>query len=639
MHNASRHLREFDEFRLDLEKKVLWHSDEPVALPAKAVEVLCELVEKRGEVVTKDELLDHVWPDSFVEESVLSQNIHHLRKALKKLQVNGNPIQTIPRRGYRFAADVRDVGETVLLEREIIERELFAEVSEDSLRDLSLNIDASRSSLSKTRSSILFASFISTAAILSIGLALWWWAQPTSVAAVNNIKSVAVLPLKTLNEKDQNSTLALGLTDSLIGRLGRLNKFAVRPFSAVDKYNESGKDAIAFGRELRADSVLEGTIQQVDDRVRVNLRLIDVRDGTQLWTDSFDESESDVLKLQDSISHRVARVLLLRLTPNESELLAKKPTSNPEAYRLYLAGRDRWYKRDWSPDANEFYRRAIELDPNFALAYLGIADQYAFTYETSMAEEKLNKAIELDPTLHEAHATRGFLQTFHQWDWQGAERSFGRALELAPNSSKAHHWYGVYLSIRGRIDDAEREMEKALELDPTALVVMTDLAELYYFKRDYDRAETELQKVLTIDPTFINARMHLAKVRYKKGGSYFLEEAAFALFMQKRRKELGFAQEFDTSRLEHLLANKDETTLRENSLKSIVASIGKPGAALTLARYYSVVGNKEMAVDALARALESKTFILPFIAVDPLWDPLRSEPRFRDVLQKMNLSN
>jgi len=197
----------------------------------------------------------------------------------------------------------------------------------------------------------------------------------------------------------------------------------------------------------------------------VNLRLVNVKTGQQIWTDIFDETASDVLKLQDAISGKVAQVLLIKLKREEELLLSKRATSNAEAYRLYLLGREKWMRRDWDRDCLTFYRKAIELDPNFALPYLGIADLYAFAYETKMAEDALAKAIELDPTLHEAYVTRGFLQTFHRWDWEGAERSLRQAIELAPNSSKAHHWYGVYLSIRGRLDEAQREMERPWNLE------------------------------------------------------------------------------------------------------------------------------------------------------------------------------
>jgi len=273
-------------------------------------------------------------------------------------------------------------------------------------------------------------------------------------------------------------------------------------------------------------------------------------------------------------------------------------------------------RRDWDRDCLAFYRKAIELDPNFALPYLGIADLYAFTYETGMAEDALAKAIELDPTLHEAYATRGFRQTFHRWDWEGAERSLRQAIELAPNSSKAHHWYGVYLSIRRRLDEAQREMEKALELDPTALVIMTDLAELHYFKTHYELAESQLQNVLAIDPNFFNARMHLVKVRYKRGASYFKEDAAFGVFQQRLRDSGTPGQEYDTSKVEEL-TKMDERVLEKAAEESWLKELKtNPDANLALARHYSLTGKKEKCLRALEKAFTAKVFTMPFIAVD-----------------------
>ncbi|HTH38167.1 MAG TPA: tetratricopeptide repeat protein [Pyrinomonadaceae bacterium] len=635
MFNAHSNLREFDNFLVDVDKKVLWHANEPVALPVKAVEVLCELVERPGEIVTKDELLERVWHDSFVEENVLAQSIHHLRKAFKDLGENCTRIQTIPRRGYRLTGELRGANThpEVLIEHELVERDYFT--SEDSIREPD-PADRRSAVPAAIKRILVLASVLASVGIL-LGVTVWQLSEPSAATVTWNIRSIAVLPLIPIKGTENTETFSLGLTDSLISRLGRLNKFAVRPFSAVEKFGQSGKDAVEFGRQLKADAALEGNVQQMDGRLRVSVRLIDVRDGAQIWSDNFDATETDLLKLQDSISLRVARALLTKLDPKDEKLLAGARTSNPEAYRLYLAGRDRWLQRNWKVESVAFYQKAIELDPDFALPYLGIADEYAFTYETRTAESALAKAIELDPNLAEAHATRGFLQMFHHWDWAGAEASFRRALELAPNSSKAHHWYGVFLSLRGRVDDAVREMEKALELDPTALVIMTDIAELYYFKHDYDRAETELQNVLSLDPDFLNARMNLTKVKFKKGGSFFLEEAAFNVFRQNKLRADARAPEYDTADIEALIAARDEKTLRYNYVKgTLAAGETQPETYLALSRFYAITGENEKSLDALEKACEKRPFIMPFVAVDPMWDPVRDHPRFQKVIHRID---
>jgi TolB-like protein/DNA-binding winged helix-turn-helix (wHTH) protein len=641
---------DFGSIRLDATNRLIYRDRVPLGVQPRVVETLLVLVKNANQIVDKDTMLDAVWGDAAVEEGGLKRNISLLRKALGE---EGRFIETLPKRGYRFIAEVKESWE----EAPFYEIEEPAEVILQRRARLKITHEKEFTSLPvpaavvKTETvaavvpqkrSLVYS--LRVLALLAIGAVVlagfYFFREPknnATASASSPIRTIAVLPLRNLDNGSQNS-FALGLTDSLISSLGKFSRLTVRPFSAVEKFNESHKDAVTFGQELKTDAVLEGTIQTIENRVRVNLRLTNVATGQQLWTDNFEETTSDLLKLQDAISGKVAHVLLIKLKHEEELLLSKRATTNSEAYNLYLIGREKWMRRDGNRDCLVFYRRAIELDPNFSLPYLGIADLYAFTYETQAAEDALAKAIELDPTLHEAYATRGFLQMFHHWDWPGAERSLRRAIELAPNSSKAHHWYGVYLSIQGRLDEAQREMEKALELDPTALVIMTDLAELHYFNSHYDRAESELQKVLTIDPNFVNARMHLIKVRYKKGASYLLENAEFDVFFYKLRKSETLAKEYETSRLEELLARKDERGLQKEGEKEFRKALKThPETHLAFAKQYLVTGEKEKCLRALEKAMEAKIFIMPFIGVDPFWEPVRPEPAFQEILRRMNL--
>ena len=641
---------EFGSIRLDATNRLIYRDSVPLAVQPRIVETLLVLVKNANRIVDKDTLLDAVWQDAAVEEGGLKRNISLLRKALGE---EGRFIETLPKRGYRFNSEVKesweeapfyeiDEGSEIVLRRRASLKITHEEEITNSSAPATSVISEPVTAVLPQKQPLIHSLRVLVLPAIALAVVAGFYllrgsAKNSAAVASPSIRTIAVLPLRDLNNNSQNS-FSLGLTDSLISRLGKFNRLTIRPFSAVEKFNQSRKDAVTFGQELKTDAVLEGTIQTNDNRVRVNLRLLDVKTGQQLWTDNFEETESDILKLQDGISGKVAQMLLTKLDREERLLLSKNATTNPEAYRLYLIGREKWMRRDWDRDCLVFYRKAIELDPNFALPYLGIADLYAFTYETKIAEDALAKAIALDPTLHEAYATRGFLQMFHRWDWEGAERSLSRSIELAPNSSKAHHWYGVYLSIRGRLDEAQREMEKALELDPTALVIMTDLAEVHYFKSDYQRAENELQNVLTIDPNFFNARQHLVKVRYKRGQSYFLEDARFRVFWRTLRKLEAPSPEHDTSTLEELLANKDEEGLRKefeaSSLKELKTD---PANYLALARQYSITGDKEKCLNALEKALAARVFTMPFIAVDPVWEAVRPEPQFRDILRRMNL--
>ena len=644
MKNQINQFYEFGSVRLDATNRLIYRDGVPLGVQPRVVQTLLVLVKNANQTVDKTTLMDLVWHDAAVEEGGLKRNISLLRKALGD---DGRLIETLPKRGYRFSAEVKESweqapfyeieeGTDVILQR----RATLKITHEEEISGAhSVKTETSPAPVAqRTRFSYSVRVLaLPVIAVAVIGAFFFFRGSENNATATGSpIRTIAVLPLRNLDNNLQNS-FSLGLTDSLITSLGKFNRLTVRPFSAVERFDKSRKDAVAFGHELKTDAVLEGTIQTNDNRVRVNLRLIDVKNGHQLWGDSFEEGVSDVLRLQDAISGKVAQVLLIKLQHEEQLLLAKNATTNPEAYRLYLIGREKWMRREWERDCLAFYRKAIELDPNFALPYLGIADLYAFTYETRTAEDALAKAIELDPTLHEAYATRGFLQMFHRWDWQGAERSLRRAIELAANSAKAHHWYGVYLSIRGRLHEARGEMEKALALDPTALVIMTDLAEVHYFKSDYERAESELLKVLAIDPTFLNARMHLVKVRYKRGGSYFLEDAQLQLFLQKLPK--GEApNQTQIDRFEELLARNDEKGLQKFSEELTVEDLkNHPEAYLALARHYSITGEKDKCLRALEKAWTAKVFTIPFVGVDPLWETVRSDARFQSILQRMNL--
>ena len=637
---------EFGSIRLDATNRLIYRDGASLGVQPRVVETLLVLVKNANQVVDKDTLLDAVWRDAAVEEGGLKRNISLLRKALGE---EGRFIETLPKRGYRFTAEVKESwDESPFYEIDevaevILQRRATLKIThEEEITDTNVAAPSAVSVAPRKQRWVYALRVLALPAIAVAVLAGFYFLRGSennaTATASSPIRTIAVLPLRNLNSNLQNS-FSLGLTDSLITQLGRFERLTVRPFSAVERFAESRKDAVAFGQALKTDAVLEGTIQTTDNRVRVNLRLVDVKTGQQLWTDNFDETASDVLKLQDAISGKVAQVLLIKLKREEELLLSKRATTNAEAYRFYLLGREKWMRRDWDRDCLAFYRKAIELDSKFALPYLGIADLYAFTYETKMAEHALVKAIELDPTLHEAYATRGFLQMFHRWDWEGAERSLRQAIELAPNSSKAHHWYGVYLSIRGRFDEAQSEMEKALELDPTALVIMTDLAELHYFKSNYELAESQLQSVLAIDPNFLNARIHLVKVRYKRGGSYFLEDAALGIFLEKLRNSETPAQQSDTTKVEDAVAKKDEKAFEKAAEESWLKDLkSNPDANFALARHYSVTGEKEKCLRALEKAFAAKTFTLPFVAVDPLWDPVRSEAEFQSVLRRMDLN-
>lgn len=657
MPNGNNNLREFDRFCIDLEKKVLWHNGEPVQLPSKAVNLLCALVERGGDVVTKDEILENVWHDSFVEESVIPQNIHHLRKTLKEHGLSSDLIQTVPLRGYRFSADIQTIGDDedeVIFEREIVERSLFAEIDEDSdLIHPETNVNFSQLSSagtarSKTRRILI--GLILLAVIIPAGFVVsrqFGGDRVLSLAPVNErkINSIAVLPLKNLNEKEQNKTLAIGLTDNLISRLGSLNRFAVRPLDAVEDFEQSGRDALDFGQRLQVDAVLVGTMQADNDRIRVNVRLLDVRDGAQIWTSSFDETETDIFTLQDALAIQVSESLTTRLTPEEQQRLAKRNTENKEAYQLYLRGRYFFDERGIENyrKAIAEYEKALALDGNYALAYTGIADAYGLLGNSAegdkrdayyeLAKQSAERALRLDENLSEAHSSLGWIMRVYKWDWAAAEREFKRAIELNPSNINAHLWYGLLMSSRGRTEEGVRQLKKAKELDPLSVVINIHLGRMLFYDRQYDESLQILRQNLQMDENNLDTRRLIANI-------YVLQrQYAEALAeIEQIPDTIDFQANLLGMKAVALLGLGESERGRKLLEKTSRRYEGDTTAGYYLAMAFTEFGETDRALELLEQGLEKKDLYVVWVKVHPQFEGLHDMPRFKEMLRKMDLA-
>lgn len=638
---------EFENFRLEAEKPALWFEGELVPLKLKALDTLVALVRRDGEIVSKDELMDEIWGNSFVEENSLSRNVYEIRKTLKEIS-GKNFIETVPRRGYRFAVEIhksKNGSNKFAVERQALDEALeksLIEESDDIQNRTVFEHEAaaveSENSIIKRLFSVRWHLAALFCALFVTGFYLLWKNEGeagfSSVPlSQRNINNVAILPFKPISETEESKILSLSITDALISRLGKLNRFVVRPLSSVDKYLESGKDSLEFGKELNVDAVLTGTLINTENRYRINIRFFDIRDGAQIWTETFDMSETDILQIQDIMSAKIAENLLSDLNGEEKTLLEKKPTDNAAAYKLYLQGRYILNRRESESRQKNFthlFEQAITLDPNFALAHLGMADAYAFTYETERAEDALDKAILLDPTLAEAHATRGFIRMFHYWDWAGAETSFQRATELAPNDAKSHHWYGVYFSITGQIEKALAEMEKAHELDPTSLAIMSDIGQLYYFAREYDRADSQLEEVLDIDPTFLNANAYRYRVNLVKGDKKGI--------LEKYTKAALLTPD-EVNEVSRIASSGESDWNIKYDLKRLGCDKSDRIASLHCAENFVLLGEKNKALDHLEHSLKNRHFLIPFIKIDPIWDDIRGDKRFEKIASQINYQN
>ncbi|MGH9841880.1 MAG: tetratricopeptide repeat protein, partial [Blastocatellia bacterium] len=339
----------------------------------------------------------------------------------------------------------------------------------------------------------------------------WMAASPKR----GEIKSIAVLPFKSLTPDHSDEYFGLGIADALITSIGNLQQVVVRPTSAVRSYSTAEQDPVAAGRALKVDSVLEGSIHRSGERIRVTARLVSTQDGRSLWSGKFDEEFKDVFTLQDSICERVVSALALQLTSAERGLLAKHSTREPEAYQLYLKRRYFWNLRTQQSlkKAAGYFQQAIEKDPTYALAYASLAQCYTllppkegFIPKTRAAA---TRALEIDSSLAEAHAALAHPSIFHEWDWPTGERELKKAIELNPNYPTARQWYALYLAAMGRLPEALSEMRRAQELDPLSLVINTHLGLLLHFSRQYDLAIEQYQITLEMDPNFALAHFYL----------------------------------------------------------------------------------------------------------------------------------
>jgi len=390
------------------------------------------------------------------------------------------------------------------------------------------------------------------------------------------------------------------------------------------------------GKLLGVDAVLEGSVYRIQEKIRVTARLMRVSDQSPIWSGQFDDKATDVLVVQNAIAEQVADSLTLNLSAGEKAALTKHYSENQDAYQLYVKGRYYWNKRSWPgmAQADYFFRRAIEKDPEFALAYLGLADRLFTGRDNAEAYSVLGKALALDPNLGEAYATMGFAQMFHAWDWQKAEESFKRAIELNPGYGTAHQWYATLLAITGRMDEAKQEMRRALEIDPMSANFLADLGQMHYFAHEYEDAESYCRKALEIAPDFLFAHEYLGFIYLKTGR----EANAFEEYRKRDRSNaFDMAPANDVEREDARVKAQYLQSGMSGFLRQRIDDFGTrcTGACYVLTKYYALLGDKEQALAGLEKSYEARDFLLPFVNTDPVFDDLRAEPRFQAILHRM----
>lgn len=455
------------------------------------------------------------------------------------------------------------------------------------------------------------------------------------------IKSIAVLPFKPLVEQSRDESLELGMADTLIARLSNIRQISVRPVSAVRKYAGLEQDALAAGREQKVDAVLEGNLQRSGENLRVTVRLMRLRDGSSLWAGQFDEKFTNIFAVQDSIAERVAGILALTLTGQEKERLKKQYTEDTEAYELYLKGRYHLNRLtdDGFVKSLEYFQRAIEKDPNFALAHAGLAGAYnalgGFNVRPPRevypkARSAAQAALNLDRLLGQAHTELAMVNLTFDWNWAGAESEFKRALEINPSDSDAHYYYSYYLAFTGQPENAIAEMRKAQELDPVSLVKLTGLGQVLLVARRYDEALEQCKKALEMDPNlgFAHWLVGLAytyKKAYEPAILAFQKSIPLSGDSPDEPASLAYAYALSGNKAE---ARKILKELNQQSKRRYIS----PGA---LADIYAVLGDKDQAFALLEQAYDERDNMVVLLKVEPMFDPLRSDPRFTDLLRRV----
>jgi TolB-like protein/Flp pilus assembly protein TadD len=584
----------FGKFTLDAGEQTLFADLSAVHLPTKEFEILQMLVENNGKILSKEEMMSAIWHDTFVEESNLAQYISRLRKILNS---GGQQfIKTFSKRGYRFSAELA-VSENDLTMRRHIR--------------------------------------------LSVGKAMR--AAPKKLGEINTL---AVLPFQSLgHRRTDDDFLGLGITDALITQLTRTRAIIVRPTTAILRYANSAKKPQEIAGELEVDAVLQGNLQQSGNRLRLTVQMLEAENEIPIWAEVFNAEINDIFAVQDEIAEKIVGSLARKLSAESRAKLKNRYTENSEAYQEYLKGRFYQTKRD--PESLKkaliHFEKAIEIEPLYALAYSGIADVYAvlpildeLAPQTAFPRAKaaVLRALEIDPDLVEAHTSLGICLMNYDWNWQGAEISFRKAIELNPNFAVGHQVYATFLLRRGRIADAIVELQKAQTLDPLSPVIKTWLAEALAYLGEYETSILLHRETIEFSPDYFMAYYHLTFTYLLNGQiDQAVETSKKALNFSDRISLTQFASVF----LQTVLGNRKAA---RQTLENLIESRKrKYVSAVNIASCFGVFGKKDETLAWLEIGVQEKDPNLTWIKIDKEFVFLRKDERFLEILKRVNLSN
>ena len=636
MDSAKQPLRlKFGSFEAEVRSGELTLNGKRIPLQEQPFRLLVMLLERPGELVTREEVRQKLWPHAVVDfDHGVNKAVSKIRDALGDSAEKPRFVETVARHGYRFLADVAVVPQS---------KALSAAASRStplSPPEGAAAVVRPAGKVPKTFPSRPVALWLGFGVAVALLLAAWLLFR--SPRASTPLHSIAVLPLENLSGDVSQEYLADGMTEELITQLGQIRALRVISRTSVMTYKKTPKTLADIARELDVQTVVEGSVLRFGDRVRITAQLIRVPADEHLWAHSYEGNLRDTLSLQSQVSEAIAEQILTTLSPQEKDALAKGKAVNPAAYEAYLKGRYFWNKRDASGlrKAIEYFQLAIAADPKYAEAYSGLADAYAtaghWVYGVMSPQEALplakaaaTRAVLLNPTLSEGHTSLGFALDQYSWDWPAAGREFRRAISLNPGYATAHHWYAYHLAEMGDIDEAIAEVRTAENLDPLSLVIVTDVAELLYIAHRFDDAMRQTQKALDMDGNFALAHDQMGQVLAQKQ----LFDAAIAEF-QRAIELSGHSPAFEAD-----LAHAYALTGRRNDAQRIAAELqqGQQNGSVdaNIALICLGLGNATEAMSWLEKAYAAR--FNPAILVRPEFDPLRSEPGFKDLMHRLGL--
>jgi DNA-binding winged helix-turn-helix (wHTH) protein/tetratricopeptide (TPR) repeat protein len=580
---------EFNGFRLEVGQGRLLYDGQPIQLKPKILDLLLLLIQRRGQLVIKDDLMKEIWPDTVVEENNITVSMSILRKTLGEDRGSRKFIETVPRRGYRFVADV-------------------VELVPDQI------------TITEIRETLPHVEFVE-----------------------ERIDSLAVLPLEGPDKDFNVEYLSDGITESITNILSRIPRLRVLACSSVFRFKGKNIDPQEVGRKLNVRAIMMIRVMRIEEKLIIRGELVRVSDGSQLWGQQYNRSPSDILAIQEEIAKAISESLKFELTRNDQISLNKRSTHNIEAYNLYLRGRYFWnrYSKEWVLKAIEVFKQAISIDSNYALAYCGLADAYfrlsnvhfAPREVLPKAKEAALRAVEIDENLGEAHSSLGLVKVYYDRDWDGAEREFRKAIRLNPDLVSAHQRFGSYLTFMGHFEESIRHYEIALELDPFSLQINMNLATTYYLRGEYERSLNQLIKTNELEPNYMPTHFVIGSVYVQQGR---LEEAiAEFQLIYKMDEEAYLAMGF--MGYAHALAGqKAEAETLLNVLQEI--SQRKYVSPYSMLLIHLALGPQERVFELLEQIYREGNDWLVWLKVSPELRALRGDPRFKDLMRRVGFA-